>query len=143
MRHARGQHEKGSGAELVVALRRPDLDMTSQDLDRDQPVGDMVDESAVRLEVEQHERHRPLVGDRYLPMPVRGRMRLRSQLPRDLGEVVDVLGTGESLDGCAAQPRLLLLVFHACASSRLLIGSQCTGPSWPPERQMSSIVRLG
>ena len=117
MRHPRGQHEQGPGAQLLFSLGCSHLDMSGQRLDRHQPVGHMVHEPAIRLEVEQDERHGAVVGDRHLPVAIRGRMRLRSQLPCDLGEVVDVLRAGESLDGCAAQTRLLL--FHGRASSCL------------------------
>jgi hypothetical protein len=46
-------------------------------MDGDQPVGHVVHEPAVRLEVEQDKCHRPVMGDRHLTMAVRGRMRLR------------------------------------------------------------------
>ena len=38
----------------------------------------------------------------------------------DLGEVLDVIGTGESLDGRAAQARPIL--FRCCASPCFVIG---------------------
>ena len=75
----------------------------------------MVHESAGRFEVEQDEGHRPVMGDRHLPVAVRGWMRLRPQLRCDRGEIEEMLRARESLGGYAAQAWLLLS--HRCVSS--------------------------
>lgn len=110
MLHVGREDQDRAAVKPVIARRGVDLDPAGDDVDRDHPVGGMLYQPAICLEVEEDEGHRSLVDEGDLPVPVADRRRLRAEPLRDRRQIKDMLNARESLS--RRLPFTLMFLFH-------------------------------